>query len=190
MADAENPGISTNSQAANNRGFREKRIPGSLKLIKRDRVNAQETIVNHGMTQCIIPVRQFRSFTVKRFIVLVAAVLLFSNVQAQDDAADYEQVLPPDAQKCILPASPDAIPEDSSYDDLVSAKKQIAVFQGEIMVFRDCLKAAEEDPDNTPGNKAAIISSFNYSVEMEERVAERFNAAVRSYKERKAAAEG
>jgi hypothetical protein len=58
------------------------------------------------------------------------------------------------------------------------------------MSFRDCLKAAEEDPDNTPGNKAAIVSSFNYSVEMEERVAERFNEAVRGYKERKAAAEG
>jgi hypothetical protein len=127
---------------------------------------------------------------VKRIFVLVAAILLFSNVQAQDDAADYEQVLPADAQKCILPASPDAIPEESSYDDLVNAKKQIAVFQGEIGVFRECLKVAEENPDHTPGNKAAMVSSYNYSVEMEERVAERFNAAVRSYKERKAAAEG
>jgi hypothetical protein len=127
---------------------------------------------------------------VKRIFILVAAILLFSNVQARDDAADYEQVLPADAQKCILPASPDAIPEDSSYDDLVNAKKQIAVFQGEIEVFRECLKVAEENPDNTPGNKAAMVSSYNYSVEMEERVAERFNAAVRSYKERKAAAEG
>jgi hypothetical protein len=127
---------------------------------------------------------------VKRIFILVAVTLLFSNVQAQDDAADYEQVLPPDAQKCILPASPDAIPEESSYDDLVNAKKQIGVFQGEIEVFRECLKVAEENPDNTPGNKAAMVSSYNYSVEMEERVAERFNAAVRSYKERKAAAEG
>jgi hypothetical protein len=127
---------------------------------------------------------------VKRIFILVAAILLFSNVQARDDAADYEQVLPADAQKCILPASPDAIPEQSSYDDLVNAKKQIAVFQGEIEVFRECLKVAEENPNNTPGNKAAMVSSYNYSVEMEERVAERFNAAVRSYKERKAAAEG
>ena len=55
---------------------------------------------------------------------------------------------------------------------------------------RDCLKAAEEDPENTPGNQAAIVSSYNYTVEMEERVAERFNTAVRGYKERKAAAEG
>ena len=126
----------------------------------------------------------------KRIVILLAAVFLFSNVQAKNDESDDIQVLPDDAQKCILPASPDSIPEESSYDDLVNAKKQIAVFQGEIEVFRKCLDAADENPDNTPGNKAAIVSSHNYSVEMEERVAERFNAAVRSYKERKAAAEG
>jgi hypothetical protein len=127
---------------------------------------------------------------VKRFFLFVAAAFLFSNLQAQDDTTEYVQVLPDDAQKCVLPTSPNAIPEEATYDDLVAAKKQIAVFQGEVEVFRDCLKAAEENPDNTPGNKAAIVSSFNYSVEMEERVAERFNTAVRGYKERKAAAEG
>jgi len=127
---------------------------------------------------------------VKRMIILLAATMLFGNAQAQDEAADLEQVLPADAQKCVLPASPNAIPDEASYDDLVSAKKQIAVFQSELEVFRECLKASEENPDNTPGNKAAIVSSYNYSVEMEERVAERFNTAVGSYKERKAAAEG
>jgi hypothetical protein len=132
----------------------------------------------------------FRSFTVKRILFLLAAVFLFSNAQAKDDDADSIQVLPDAAQKCILPASPNAIPEEAVYDDLLAAKKQIATFQGEIEVFRECLKAAEEDPDNTSGNKAAIVSSYNYSVEMEERVAERFNGAVRDYKERKAAAEG
>lgn len=126
----------------------------------------------------------------KRIFILIAATFLFGNAQAADDDADNIQVLPPDAQECSLPASPDAISEEATYDDLVNAKKQIAVFQGEINEFRDCLKAAEGNEDNTPGNKAAIVSSFNYSVEMEERVAERFNAAVRSYKERKAAAEG
>lgn len=125
----------------------------------------------------------------KQVLTLVAAVLLFGNVQAQVDA-ENEQVLPAKAQECMLPASPNAIPEDASYEDLVVAKKAVATFQGEIETFRVCLKAAEDDPDNTPGNLAAIVSSYNYSVEMEERVAERFNAAVRSYKERKAAAEG
>jgi len=126
---------------------------------------------------------------VKQVLILVAAALLFGNAQAQVDA-ENEQVLPAKAQECVLPASPNAIPEDASYEDLVAAKKAVATFQGEIETFRGCLKAAEEDEDNTPGNLAAIVSSYNYSVEMEERVAERFNAAVRSYKERKAAAEG
>ena len=126
----------------------------------------------------------------KRMIILLAATILFGNAQAKDDAAENEQVLPQEAQKCVLPASPNAIPEEASYEDLSTAKKQIAGFQGEVLTFRDCLKAAEENPDNTAGNNAAIISSFNYSVEMEERIAERFNEAVRGYKERKAAAEG
>lgn len=125
----------------------------------------------------------------KPIFILLAAALLAGNAQAQDDA-NLVVVLPPDAQKCVLPASPDAIPEESSYEDLVSAKKEVARFQEELGVFRECLSAAEANPDNTDGNKAAIVSSFNYSVEMEERVAERFNEAVRVYKERKAAAEG
>jgi len=126
---------------------------------------------------------------VKQFFILAAAILLCSNIQAQSDD-ENEQILPDKALACVLPASPNAIPEEATYDDLIAAKKDVATFQSELQVFRDCLKAAEEDPDNTPGNEAAIVSSFNYSVEMEERVAERFNAAVRSYKERKAAAEG
>lgn len=126
----------------------------------------------------------------KYLVILSAAAFLAGNALAQDDSADYEQVLPPDAQKCVLPASPDAIPEEATYDDLVDAKKQVAAFQEELNSYRDCLKAAEENEDNTPGNQAALVSSYNYTVEMEERVAARFNEAVRSYKERKAASEG
>jgi hypothetical protein len=126
---------------------------------------------------------------VKRIFIIIAVALLFGNAQAQDDAENI-QVLPADAQSCVLPSSPDAIPEEAVYEDLVKAKKQIADFQGEVIIFRECLQGAEENPDNTAGNNAAIVSSFNYSVEMEERIAERFNEAVRGFKERKAAAEG
>ena len=86
--------------------------------------------------------------------------------------------------------APDAIPEDASLDQLKVAKKQIGEFQSKITVFRECLQEAESNPDNSPGNKQAIVESYNYSVEMEERIAARFNEAVRDYKERKAAAEG
>lgn len=126
-----------------------------------------------------------------RILVFIAAGLMVSAVQAQEeDATGYEVILPDDAQGCVLPAAPDAIPENASLDQLKAAKKGIGDFQGKVTVFRDCLAAAEENPDNTPGNKQAIVDSYNYSVEMEERVAARFNEAVRDYKERKAAAEG
>lgn len=123
----------------------------------------------------------------RRILVVVAGAFLFNLAQAQDDAEEYREVLPDEAQKCVLPAGPDSIPEEATYDDLKSQKAQIATFQSEVLVFRECLQAAEQNPDNTPGNNQAIISSFNYSVEMEERIAERFNAAIRDYKERKAA---
>lgn len=99
------------------------------------------------------------------------------------DAADYEVVLPESAQACVLPVAPDAIPEDADRDTLLAAKEDVGTFQGEISSYRECLSRAEEG-DITPGNKQAIVASYNYSVEMEERVAKRFNEAIRSYKER------
>ena len=127
----------------------------------------------------------------KRLLVLAAAAFLLNSASAQEeDPADLEVVLPDDAQKCVLPASPDAIPEEAGLDELKVAKAQVAEFQGKMITFRDCLSQADANPDNTPGNKAAIVNSYNYSVEMEERVANRFNEAVREYKERTAAAKG
>ena len=122
----------------------------------------------------------------KRVLIIVAAGFLFGSVQAQDDAEEYNVVLPDDAQKCVLPASPDKIPDEASYDQLKEAKAQIADFQVIVEEFRQCLKAAEDNPENTEGNKQAIIASFNYSVDMEERIAERFNVAIRDYKARQA----
>jgi hypothetical protein len=121
-----------------------------------------------------------------RTFVLLAAALFINTALAQDDADEYAVVLPEEAQKCVLPAAPDAIPENATLDQLKKAKADIGVFQAEVGVFRDCLDAAQDNPDNTDGNKQAIISSFNYSVEMEERVAARFNEAIRDYKERNA----
>ena len=118
-------------------------------------------------------------FTPKVFVI---SLLLFSaqTLFAQDEI-EYEVVLPEAAQSCVLPVAPDAIPEDADKDTLLAAKKDIGRFQGEVESYRDCLAEAETD-DITPGNKQAIVASFNYSVEMEERVAERFNEAMRAYK--------
>jgi len=128
--------------------------------------------------------------SVIRVLVLLAAALLLNTSFAQEDTADYEVVLPDDAQKCVLPASPDKIPEEATLDELKVAKAQVGEFQARMVDFRGCLDAANANPDNTPGNTQAIVNSYNYSVEMEERVANRFNEAVREYKERQAAAGG
>jgi hypothetical protein len=129
-----------------------------------------------------------RSRMVRKIFVLLAAFAMINLAFAQSaEEEDYEIVLPDTAQACILPAAPDAIPEEAAYEDLVNAKKQIAEFQSNVEVYRACLQSAEEGDDLTAGNKQALISSFNYTVDMEERIAERFNAAVRGYKEREAA---
>ena len=129
----------------------------------------------------------------KRIFTLAATLVVAGTLNAQDPeslAEQYEVVLPADAQKCILPAAPDSIPEGATLDQLKAAKADVTKFQTAVVAFRDCLSAAEGNPANTEGNKQAIIDSYNYSVEMEERVANRFNEAVRAYKEAKAAAEG
>ena len=72
----------------------------------------------------------------------------------------------------------------------MAAKNDVKTFQEKVVVFRACLDEASANPDNTPGNTQAIVDSYNYSVEMEERVANRFNEAVRDFKERQAAAGG
>lgn len=118
---------------------------------------------------------------------LVAGTLLAQEAEEED----YTVVLPDAAQKCVLPASPDSVPPDADYDTLVAAKQQVADFQSAVAVYRACLQDAEKSAGDelTPGNKQALVSSYNYSVDMEERVAARFNEAVRNYKERQADAE-
>lgn len=123
----------------------------------------------------------------KKIVVLLLAGAVFSTAYAQSEEEDYAVILPDEAQKCILPAAPDAIPPDADYDTLVVAKGHVADFQAGLEVYRTCMKDAENGANLTAGNKQALVASYNYSVDMEERVAQRFNAAIKSYKERTAA---
>jgi hypothetical protein len=118
--------------------------------------------------------------------ILLGSLLATAALAQEGEEDDYTVVLPDAAQQCVLPASPDAIAPDADYDRLIEAKQQVADFQAGVATYRACLQAAEEGGDLTAGNKQALVSSFNYSVDMEERVAQRFNDAVRSYKERQA----
>ena len=51
-------------------------------------------------------------------VLVFAAALLVSTVYAQDDPEYFDVVLPDGAQKCVLPASPDKIPEEATLDEL------------------------------------------------------------------------
>ena len=126
----------------------------------------------------------------KKVLIVLAAGLFMNAAFAQAEKVapeeDYTVVLPDAAQKCVLPVAPDAIPEEATKDQLLAAKGQIAEFQESLLGYRECLRIAEEGAAATltAGNKQALVASFNYSVDMEERVAGHFNEAVKSYKER------
>ena len=117
------------------------------------------------------------------------ATLIFS---AQLDAQTTDEsviILPLEAQTCNLPVAPARIPEEATYDDLAKAKGNVVTFQNAMVSYRECLDAAGNGTILTEGNEVAINDAHNYSVEMEERIAEQFNIAVRAYKARQAEAQ-
>ncbi len=95
-------------------------------------------------------------------------------------------ILPLEAQTCNLPVAPARVPADADYEGLVKAKGNFSDFQAGMSKYRECLDAAKKSTSLTDGNQQALHNAHNYSVEMEERMAEQFNVAVRAYKARQA----
>jgi len=95
-------------------------------------------------------------------------------------------VLPLEAQACNLPSAPPPIPEAPARDDLISAQKEVKAFQADMEIYRACINHDVLSDLLSEGNRQAITNAHNYSVDMEERVAEMFNVAVRAYKANKA----
>jgi hypothetical protein len=125
---------------------------------------------------------------VKKLMIFSSAVLLLilggaSMAQTSDES---QVILPLEAQTCNLPSAPARIPDDAELPELAKAKTAVTEFQGEMVEYRECLDQSRGLDNLTEGNEVALTQAHNYSVEMEERVAEQFNAAVRSYKARKA----
>lgn len=125
-----------------------------------------------------------RSTQFTRFSISLLALGVSTLAVAQEDGSQI--ILPLEAQTCDLPSAPARIPEEASYDDLVAAKGRVSEFQSALAVYRECLENAAPDEELTEGNRIALTQAHNYSVEMEERVAEAFNTAVRDYKAREA----
>jgi hypothetical protein len=123
----------------------------------------------------------------KRVIFAGLVLMVSISVMAQDQAGDGSLViLPVEAQQCNLPSAPAPIPENAEKEDLLKAQKNVKTFQADMQGYRDCVNQYADGPDVTEGNQIAISNAHNYSVDMEERVANMFNEAVRDYKARAA----
>ena len=121
----------------------------------------------------------------KRVIFASLALMVSMTAMAQEVMDDGSMViLPVEAQNCDLPSAPAPIPDVPEKADLLKAQKNVKQFQADMQVYRDCVNQYAEGPDVTTGNTQAISNAHNYSVDMEERVAEMFNEAVREYKAR------
>ena len=124
-----------------------------------------------------------------RKLLLVAALMAPTLVLAQELVQDAENqaaaddklvMLPFAAQRCVLPAAPPPL-EDSTYDELLEGKARMTSFQKKLQTYRKCLDSTRNDEGLTTGNSVALTEGYNYSVAMEERVAENFNKAIRAY---------
>ena len=124
----------------------------------------------------------------KKFVFMVApiALLMLDTVLAKTEDESIV-ILPLEAQTCNLPVAPARVAADADYDALVKAKANVNDFQARMISYRECLDSAEGMAILTDGNRLALQNAHNYSVEMEERMAEQFNVAVRAYKARQAA---
>lgn len=113
------------------------------------------------------------------------AVLMSGSAVAQTDE-EMAVILPLEAQTCNLPVAPARIPEEADIEDLKKAKGNVTTFQNDMVIYRECLDGATKNDNVNEGNLQAVSNAHNYSVEMEERIAEQFNVAVRTYKARMA----
>lgn len=116
-------------------------------------------------------------------------ILLLTIFGISESLAQYEDIygdtLPMGAEGCDLPAVPGAIADDIDYEALVEAQGKVKKFQQNLAFYRKCLNKYDGSPDLTDSNKRAMAAAHNYSVDLEEQVAEDFNVAVRAYKKRR-----
>jgi len=117
----------------------------------------------------------------------VLAVMISGAAIAQTTSDGSEILLPLEAQTCNLPNPPARIADDADLDALKAGKAGVTAFQNELIEFRECLDASTVNENITEGNKIAVSRAHDDSIDMEERIAEQFNVAIRAYKARQAA---
>lgn len=114
-------------------------------------------------------------------LLILLVTLSTASAQVNDGSA---VILPLEAQTCKLPSAPAKVPEDADFETLKVGKARIAQFQQDLQTYRACLEESGTREGLTDGNRFALDRAHDYSVEMETRIAEQFNVAVRAYKAR------
>ncbi len=110
-----------------------------------------------------------------------------ATINAQE-VTTVETINPGD--NCSYNATTPIIPDGNvaSKDELVSAQARIKYYQDSLLDFRECLLSAERelDPESEgyEDAKKALVARSNESIDLETKVAEEFNKAVRAFKER------
>ena len=117
-------------------------------------------------------------------VIFTGLVLMVSMAAVAQEVMDdgSRVVLPIEAQQCDLASAPPPIPENPEKAELIAAQKHVKQFQADMEAYRVCINKDAESEELSSGNKQAISNAHNYSVEMEERVADMFNEAVRAWK--------
>ena len=117
-------------------------------------------------------------------IIFAGLILMVSMTAVAQDVMDdgSKVVLPLEAQSCALPSAPPPIPDPPVKEELLKAQKLIKQFQAEMLVYRECIDKDLDSGELSKGNLLAISNAHDYTVDMEERVANMFNEALRAYK--------
>ena len=118
-------------------------------------------------------------------IALISTTLTVSAL-AQEEAVSDEQARKFCTYSKRMPIIPDG--NIATKDELVDAKERIATYQDHLNEYRDCLYQAETaldtEADDYEERKSTIQKLNDESIEIEQKVADKFNQAIRIYKER------
>jgi len=122
-----------------------------------------------------------------RTIVTSSLLVLAANTHAQQTES-VDTTSPADS--CSYNMTTPIIPDGNvaSKDELVSAQNRIKYYQDSLLDFRECLikveKELDPDAEGYEEAKKALVARSNESIDLETKVAEEFNKAVRAFKER------
>lgn len=112
------------------------------------------------------------------FVVLVTPLTLAETSGKTPDKV----VAPAGAEKCEMPKMTPEIPEGAGKSELIEAQGEVKQFQAGVKEYRSCLEAISDDDELTEENRLALDILHDKSVNLEEKVAKRFNDTVQAWK--------